>query len=264
MANWEVTKTTRHGKPIEEHTAKVRGGSYKIEADVGSQYGVLYWWDDLRGFGRIESGTIAALKRKAETMPAKDARGLAGLERIANMSSPGAKDTMASEKESFQKEYILWALPKGETDRLHERPIVEGIQTPQQMDDAKRKAAAQGWHGFRVQILDMSKPFRWMSRPGAKATFKVEDCFYFGKGRKDRFASALQWTSDNDSSVSEWSDLLFTAKKKFDLMEDSARAARLEIRRVALLFDRAKAQKNPAMLADAIKHGNALKRALPI
>jgi hypothetical protein len=25
------------------------------------------------------------------------------------------------------------------------------------------------------------------SRPGAKATFKVEDRFYFGKGRKDRF-----------------------------------------------------------------------------
>ena len=26
------------------------------------------------------------------------------------------------------------------------------------------------------------------SRPGAKSTFKVEDRFYFGKGRKDRFA----------------------------------------------------------------------------
>jgi hypothetical protein len=103
-------------------------------------------------------------------------------------SRPGAKDTMASHKEGFQKEYVLWALPKGETDRLEERPIAEGITTPQQMDDAKRKAAAQGWHGFRVQILDMSKPFRWMSRPGAKDTMAVEDRFYFGKGRKERFA----------------------------------------------------------------------------
>jgi hypothetical protein len=77
-------------------------------------------------------------------------------------SRPGAKA-------KYQKEYILWALPKGETDRLEERPIAEGIQTPKQMDEAKRKAAAAGWHGFRVQILDMSKPFRWMSRPGAKA-----------------------------------------------------------------------------------------------
>ena len=101
--------------------------------------------------------------------------------RVHKFSRPGRKDTMTSDKEAFQKEYILWALPKGETDRLNERPIVEGIQTPQQMDDAKRKAAAQGWHGFRVQILDMSKPFRWMSRPGAKAQFAVEDRFYFGK-----------------------------------------------------------------------------------
>ena len=81
-------------------------------------------------------------------------------------SRPGAKA-------KFEKEYILWALPKGETDRLHERPIVEGIKTPSQMDEAKRKAASQGWHGFRVQILDMSKPFRWMSRPGAKAKFAL-------------------------------------------------------------------------------------------
>ena len=100
---------------------------------------------------------------------------------LERASCPGAKDTMASHKESFQKEYILWALPKGETDRLHERPIAEGITTPQQMDDAKRKAASQGWHGFRVQILDMSKPFRWMSRPGAKDKMAVEDRFYFGK-----------------------------------------------------------------------------------
>ena len=98
-------------------------------------------------------------------------------------SRPGAKDTMASHKEGFQKEYVLWALPKGETDRLEERPIAEGITTPQQMDDAKRKAAAQGWHGFRVQILDMSKPFRWMSRPGVKDTMALEDRFYFGKDR---------------------------------------------------------------------------------
>jgi hypothetical protein len=102
-------------------------------------------------------------------------------ERGGMFSRSGAKDTMASHKDSFQKEYILWALPKGETDRLHERPIAEGITTPQQMDEAKRKAAAQGWHGFRVQILDMSKPFRWMSRPGAKDTMAVEDRFYFGK-----------------------------------------------------------------------------------
>jgi hypothetical protein len=33
---------------------------------------------------------------------------------------------------------------------------------------------------------------RGFSRPGAKATFKVEDCFYFGKSRKERFAITRQ------------------------------------------------------------------------
>ena len=115
---------------------------------------------------------------------------------LGHFSRPGAKDTMASHKESFQKEYILWALPKGETDRLHERPIAEGITTPQQMDDAKRKAASQGWHGFRVQILDMNKPFRWMSRTGVKDKMAVEDRFYFGKGRKERFADDAKQIAD--------------------------------------------------------------------
>jgi len=118
-----------------------------------------------------------------------------------SFSRPGAKDMMASHKESFQKEYILWALPKGETDRLHERPIAEGITTPQQMDDAKRKAASQGWHGFRVQILDMNKPFRWMSRPGEKDTMAVEDRFYFGK---ERFAENNDGWALQSVNVPDW------------------------------------------------------------
>jgi hypothetical protein len=88
---------------------------------------------------------------------------------VGNLKLAKSVSSRPGAKAKYQKEYILWALPKGETDRLEERPIAEGIQTPKQMDEAKRKAAAAGWHGFRVQILDMSKPFRWMSRPGAKA-----------------------------------------------------------------------------------------------
>jgi hypothetical protein len=36
--------------------------------------------------------------------------------------------------------------------------------------------------GIEIQALKSRA-----SRPGAKATFKVEDRFYFGKGRKERF-----------------------------------------------------------------------------
>jgi hypothetical protein len=173
MANWEVTKTTRHGKPIEEHTAKVRGGSYKIEADVGSQYGVLYWWDDLRGFGRIESGTIAALKRKAETMPAKDARGLAGLERLANMSRSGKKDMMAA------------------SDMTTPEAIAKMMEAWNKIEAQAKKqfpnASKEELYRITKSAFESALKFKF-SRPGAKATFKIEDRFYFGKGRKERFA----------------------------------------------------------------------------
>ena len=97
MANWEVTKTKRYNKPIEEHTANTKSGAYKIEAPEGSRSGVLYRWDDLRGFERIASGDIASLKQQAESMGKKEARGVAGIERLANMSRPGAPDTFAVE-----------------------------------------------------------------------------------------------------------------------------------------------------------------------
>ena len=97
MANWEVTKTKRYNKPIEEHTANTKSGSYKIEAPEGSRSGVLYRWDDLRGFERIASGDIASLKQQAESMGKKEARGVAGIERLANMSRPGTPDRFAVE-----------------------------------------------------------------------------------------------------------------------------------------------------------------------
>lgn len=97
MANWEVTKTKRWNKPIEEHHANLKSGSYRIEVPEGSRMGVLYRWDDLRGYERIASGEIASLKSQAERMTAKQSRGVAAIERLANMSRPGSKDVMAVE-----------------------------------------------------------------------------------------------------------------------------------------------------------------------
>jgi hypothetical protein len=77
-------------------------------------------------------------------------------------SRPGAKA-------SFEKEYVLWGLPKGETDRLHEKVLSTQAKTPAQMEDVKKRAAAAGWHSFRVQILDLSKPYKGFARPGVKA-----------------------------------------------------------------------------------------------
>jgi hypothetical protein len=77
-------------------------------------------------------------------------------------SRPGAKA-------KFEKEYVLWGLPKGETDAIHQQVLSTQAKTPAQMEDVKKRAAAAGWHSFRVQILDLSKPYKGFARPGSKA-----------------------------------------------------------------------------------------------
>ena len=48
---------------------------------------------------------------------------------------------------------------------------------------------AEHWGVVNVDFSKMPH-----SRPGAKATFKVEDRFYFGKGRKERFADDVTYS----------------------------------------------------------------------
>ena len=57
------------------------------------------------------------------------------------------------------KEYILWAVPKGETDQLHAQPIYTQGRSPQDVERVKALAAKEGWHSFRMQVLDLSQPF---------------------------------------------------------------------------------------------------------
>lgn len=76
-------------------------------------------------------------------------------------------------KAKFEKEYVLWGLPKGETDAIHQQVLSTQAKTPAQMEDVKKRAAAAGWHSFRVQILDLSKPYKGFARPGAKAKMAI-------------------------------------------------------------------------------------------
>lgn len=118
MANWEVTKTTKHGRPIEEHTAKIGKDQWKIESmpHISPNFGSLNRWDDLRGLRQISTGNIEMLKRQAEEISTK-------------------KDA----------------------------------------------------------VSDLLRGF---SRPGEPDTFAVEDRFYFGKGRKERFADDAKQIAD--------------------------------------------------------------------
>ena len=190
MANWEVTKTKRYNKPIEEHTANTRSGAYKIEVPEGSRSGVLYRWDDLRGFERIASGDIASLKQQAESMGKREARGVAGIERLANMSRPGAPDTFAVEDKDEMGEQAEFR-PGQSVKVLQGNKVVQGVIVKRKYD------SLLGGEYYIVELPDPVHRGRIMpqsippsrilaSRPGAPDTFAVEDRFYFGKGRKER------------------------------------------------------------------------------
>lgn len=57
--------------------------------------------------------------------------------------------------EGVGKEYVLWGIPKGETDALHAQVLYTQGKTPADVERVKRLAAREGWHSFRVQVLDM-------------------------------------------------------------------------------------------------------------
>lgn len=55
---------------------------------------------------------------------------------------------------NMAKEIIIWALPPGKSDPIHEVPISSRCRTPEDVEKVKTAAAADGWHGFRVVEFD--------------------------------------------------------------------------------------------------------------
>jgi len=102
----------------------------------------------------------------------------------------------SGQPERFEKEYVLWGLPKGETDRLHEEVLSTKAKTPAQMDEIKRRAAKDGWHSFRVQILDLSKPYTGFSRPGQPERFARS---YSGNSKKLNSGAVVAAWDDGDA-----------------------------------------------------------------
>ena len=60
---------------------------------------------------------------------------------------------------SESREWVLWALPKGETDPIHERILYTQARSEADVKRIQALAARDGWHSFRVQVLDLSQPF---------------------------------------------------------------------------------------------------------
>lgn len=59
---------------------------------------------------------------------------------------------------SRRVERVLWGLPKGSRDRLDERVLYTQAKSQADIDRVKKMAAAEGWHSFRVQKLDLDAP----------------------------------------------------------------------------------------------------------
>lgn len=53
-------------------------------------------------------------------------------------------------------EYVLWGLPKGSTDPIDEKVLYTQGKTIVDIQRIEKLAAADGWHSFRVQELDLN------------------------------------------------------------------------------------------------------------
>jgi hypothetical protein len=58
-----------------------------------------------------------------------------------------------------EAEMVLWARPAGQTNALYEQPIYTQGRTMEDIERVKKLAAKDGWHTFRVQRIDLSKPY---------------------------------------------------------------------------------------------------------
>lgn len=56
-------------------------------------------------------------------------------------------------------EYILWGVPRGQTDQLYAQVLYTQGKTPADVAKVQRLAAAEGWHSFRVQRINLSEPW---------------------------------------------------------------------------------------------------------
>lgn len=55
------------------------------------------------------------------------------------------------------KEIVLWGIPKNETDRLYEVVLANNCRNSADIEKVKAAASKDGFHSFRVFILDLNE-----------------------------------------------------------------------------------------------------------
>lgn len=56
------------------------------------------------------------------------------------------------------KEYIIYGIPKGETERYTEVILSTQCKTTAEIESMKIRASADGWHSFRVTTYNGEAP----------------------------------------------------------------------------------------------------------
>lgn len=144
MAKWTVTPTQKHGKDIEEHTAKIGRDHWKIDSmpHLGKSVGSLYRWDEMRGLRHISTGNIEQLKRQAEAISTKQD---ALSDVMRGFSRPGAKASFAQDARAVAQEIL------------------------RQLGGGRFMAMVGGKNAMHGTFGDRTKFYTSMSRRGAKA-----------------------------------------------------------------------------------------------
>jgi len=172
MANWSHTQSQGWGDFSEGWEATINGTKFSIVVDERTRKGTLYRSAPGGASTKVKDGSVDELKRYAETH---------------RFSRPGAKDMMAAgdmtTPEAIAKMMEAW-------NKIE-------AQAKKQFPNASKEEL------YRITKSAMESALKFkFSRPGAKATFKVEDRFYFGKGRKERFERRM--TSQELGHLRNW------------------------------------------------------------
>lgn len=114
---------------------------------------------------------------------------------LRGFSRPGAKDMMGTNKRIIRaRGHEFLAEDEGNRTRISIK--IDGAWEHAATVNTDNQTATE-WIEANAKPGD---PSRWLpsafSRPGAKAKFKVEDRFYFGKGRKERFSDDAKQIAD--------------------------------------------------------------------
>jgi len=77
----------------------------------------------------------------------------------------GAYELFKRKRIAQEERYVLWGVPKGETDRYNEKILLSN-HTLAQCERVKKIAEADGFHDFRISKID-NKPLSSSDFTGA-------------------------------------------------------------------------------------------------